>query len=55
MEVFGMSVAYVYFGIRLGIFDCVSDMLPSHYVAVNRTVFHIHIKFRIWLSKYLFL
>ena len=47
-----MSFVNVYFGIHLGIFDRVSDMLPSHDVDINRTVLHIQIKFRIWLSKY---
>jgi len=48
-----MSVPYVYFGIHLGIFDCVSDMLPPHYIDINRTVLHIQIKFVIMFSKYL--
>jgi len=48
-----MSVPYVYFGIHLGIFDRVSDMLPSHYIDINRTVLHIEIKFRIWFYEYL--
>ena len=48
-----MSFAYVYFGIHLGIFDCVSDMLPSYYIDINRTVLHIQIKFRILFPKYL--
>jgi hypothetical protein len=53
MGIFGMSVAYVYFGIHLEIFGFVSDMLPSHYIDINRTVLYIQIKFRIWFSKYL--